>query len=99
MFDSRLRATAKIRLTLLLLFPIFIVEQIYSVDLRHRFSKERYNFTIKDFVEAEAANTFPEGISYDSSCEPIEGAGNVVSVNFRVSFVRVRPIFQSDTQG
>jgi hypothetical protein len=31
MFDSRLRATAKIRLTLLLLFPIFIVEQIYFV--------------------------------------------------------------------
>ena len=36
MFDSRLRATAKIRLTLLLLFPIFIVEQtlvwLYATD-------------------------------------------------------------------
>jgi hypothetical protein len=50
MFDSRLRATAKIRLTLLLLFPIFIVEQIYFVALRHRFAKERYNFTINDLV-------------------------------------------------
>ena len=65
------------------------------MDLGHRFSKERDYFPFKDFVEAEAANTFPEGISYDSSCEPIEGAGNVVSVNFRVSFVRVRPIFQA----
>jgi len=50
MFDSRLRATAKIRLTLLLLFPILIVEQIYFVALRHRFAKERYNFTINDLV-------------------------------------------------
>jgi hypothetical protein len=39
MFDLRFRATAKIRVTLLLLFPILIVEQIYYVAYATGFPK------------------------------------------------------------
>jgi len=93
MFDSRLRATAKIRLTLLLLFPIFIVEQ--KCGLRHRFSKERYNFPLDDFIEAEPANTFAEAVGSDSILEPIEGTRDVVGFNVLVSLIRVGPILQT----
>jgi hypothetical protein len=86
--------TAKIRLTLHLLFPILIVGQI-SVALRHRFSKERYNFPLNDFIVAEPANTFAEAVGGDTIGEPIEGTRNVVGVNLIVSVIRVRTIFQT----
>jgi hypothetical protein len=95
MFDFRFRATAKIRLTLHLLFPILIVGQIYFCGLRHRFSKERYDFPINDLVEAEPTNTFAEAVGGDSISEPIEGTRNVVGMNLIVSVIGVRPIFQT----
>ena len=95
MFDSRLRATAKIRLTLLLLFPIFIVEQIYFVALRHRFAKERYNFTIHDFVETKPADTFAKGIGGETINPTIEGPRNQIVIDFLVSVIGVRTILQT----
>ena len=95
MFYFRFRATAKIRLTLLLLFPIFIFGQICFVALRHRFSKERYDFPLNDFIEAEPANTFAEAVGGDTIGEPIEGTRNVVGMNLIVSLIRVRTIFQT----
>ncbi len=95
MLYFRFRATAKIRLTLHLLFPILIVGQIYFRGLRHRFTKERYNFPINDLVEAEPTNTFAEAVGGDSVGEPIEGTGNVVGMNLLVSLVGVRPIVQT----
>jgi hypothetical protein len=86
--------TAKIRLTLHLLFPILIVGQI-SVALRHRFSKERYNFPLNDFIEAEPANTFAEAVGGDTILEPIEGTRDVVGFNVFVSLIGVRPILQA----
>jgi hypothetical protein len=86
--------TAKIRLTLHLLFPILIVGQI-SVALRHRFSKERYDFPLNDFIEAEPTNTFAEAIGGDTIGKPIEGSGNVVGVNLIISVIRVRAILQT----
>ena len=66
--------TAKIRLTLLLLFPIFIFGQICFVALRHRFAKERYNFTIHDLVETKPADTFAKGIGRETINPTIEGS-------------------------
>lgn len=95
MFNSRLRATAKIRLTLLLLFPILIVEQIYFVALRHRFAKERYNFTINDLVQTEPTNALAKSIGDDTIRKQVEWARNMVGVNLLVSLIGVRPIFQT----
>jgi hypothetical protein len=61
----------------------------------HRFSKERYDFPINDFIETEAANTFTKGISGDPVSEPIEGTRNVVGMNLIVSVIGVRPILQA----
>ena len=63
--------------------------------LRHRFSKERYNFPLNDFIEAEPANTFAEAVGGDTISKPIEGSGNVVGVNLIVSVIRVRTILQA----
>lgn len=99
MFDSRLRATAKIRLTLLLLFPILIVEQTLFCSLGHNlsygFAKERYNFTINDLVETEPTNTLAKGIGGDTIRKQVEWTRNIVGVNLLVSLIGVRPIFQT----
>ena len=91
--------TAKIRLTLLLLFPILIVGQIVFCSLSHnsshRFSKERYNFPLNDFIVAEPANTFTEAVSHDSVSEQVEGSRNEVGINLIVSLFGVRPILQA----
>jgi hypothetical protein len=60
-----------------------------------RFTKERYDFSFKDLVKAEPANTFAEAVSGDSISEPIEGTRNVVGVNLVVSVIGVRPILQA----
>ncbi len=95
LFDSRLRATAKIRLTLLLLFPIFIFGQICFVALRHRFSKERKDFPIYDFIVAEPANTFAEAVGGESILPSVEGSGDEVVIDFLVSLLRVRTILKT----
>jgi hypothetical protein len=87
--------TAKIRLTLLLLFPIFIFGQICFVALRHRFAKERYNFPLNDFIVAEPANTFTEAVGNDSVSEQVEGARDKVGMNLIVSLIRVGAILQA----
>jgi hypothetical protein len=92
---SRYATTAKIRLTLHLLFPIFIVGQICYVALRHRFSKERYNFPLDDFIEAEPTDTFAEAVGGDSILEPIEGTRDVVGFNVLVTLIRVGSILQT----
>ena len=63
-------------------------------DLRHRFSKERYHFTINDLVEAELTNAFAEAVGGESIHPSIEGSGNEVVINLLVSFFRVRTILQ-----
>ena len=95
MFYFRFRATAKIRVTLLLLFPILIVEQIYYVTLRHRFSKERKDFPIYDFIVTEPANTFAEAVGGESIFPSVEGSGDEVVIDFLVSLLRVRPILKT----
>lgn len=63
--------------------------------LRHRFAKERYNFTIHDLVETEPTNTLAEGIGGDTIRKQVEWARNIVGVNLLVSLIGVRPIFQT----
>jgi hypothetical protein len=96
---SRYATTAKIRLTLHLLFPIFIVGQIVFCGLSHnsshRFSKERYDFPIDDFIVAEPANTFAEAVGGDSIFEAVEGTRDVVGFNVLVTLIGVRPILQT----
>jgi hypothetical protein len=65
------------------------------VALRHRFSKERYNFPLNDFIVAEPANTFAEAVSHDSVSEQVEGSRNEVGINLIVSLFGVRPILQA----
>ena len=90
--------TAKIRLTLHLLFPIFIVGQIVFCSLSHnsshRFSKDVNHFTINDLVEAKPTNAFAEAVGGESIRPSIEGSGNEVVINLLVSFCRVRTILQ-----
>lgn len=94
MFDFRFRATAKIRLTLHLLFPIFIVGQIYFRGLRHRFTKDVNHFTINDLVKAEPTNALAEAVGGEAIHEPIEGPRNQIVIDFFVSVIRVRTILQ-----
>ena len=75
-------------------FPIFIFGRLFRC-LSNRFSKERYDFPLNDFIEAEPANTFAEAVGGDTIGKPIEGSGNVVGVNLIVSVIRVRTIFQT----
>ena len=99
MLYFRFRATAKIRLTLHLLFPILIVEQILFCSLSHnsshRFAKDVNHFTINDLVKAEPTNAFAEAVGGESIHEPIEGSGNQIVIDFFVSVIRVRTILQT----
>ena len=75
-------------------FPIFIFGRLFRC-LSNRFSKERYDFPLNDFIEAEPANTFAEAIGGDTIGKPIEGTRNIVGMNLIVSLFSVRPILQA----
>jgi hypothetical protein len=63
--------------------------------LRHRFSKERKDFPLYDFVVAEPTNAFAEAVGGESIFPSVEGAGDDVAFDFLVSLIGIRSILQT----
>ena len=95
MFDSTLARHRKDPVN----FASFISDIYCRADLfcglRHRFAKERYNFTINDLVQTEPTNALAKSIGDDTIRKQVEWARNIVGVNPFVSLIGVRPIFQT----
>ena len=95
MFDSTLARHRKDPVN----FASFISDTYCRADLfcglRHRFAKERYNFTINDLVQTEPTNALAKSIGDDTIRKQVEWARNMVGVDLLVSLIGVRPIFQT----